>query len=58
MRIQFISYDGEEIYQTKETIICNSFNNAKSFDEYDINIISLQNERIWRKDGTSNTPVH
>lgn len=41
MKIQFISYDGEENYQTKETIICNSFNNAKSFDEFDINIISL-----------------
>ncbi|MCI9146065.1 MAG: hypothetical protein HFJ97_06870 [Eubacterium sp.] len=57
MRIQFISYDGEEIYQTKETIICNSFNNAKSFDEFDINIISLQNEGIWRNEGTSNTHV-
>lgn len=57
MKIQFISYDGEEIYQTKETIICNSFNNAKSFDEFDINIISLQNEQIWRNEGTSNTHV-
>ena len=55
MRIQFISYDGREIYETKENIICNRFNNAKSFDEFDINIISLQNEQIWRNknDATS-----
>ena len=32
MKIQFISYDGRENYQTKETIENNNFNNAKSFD--------------------------
>lgn len=58
MKIQFISYDGEEIYQTKETIICNSFNNAKSFDEFDINIISLQNEKIWRNNYKSTSSVN
>lgn len=58
MKIQFISYDGRENYQTKETIENNNFNNAKSFDEFDLNIISLQNEQIWRNENNTYTNVN
>lgn len=47
MKIQYISFDGEEKQNTNENIICNKFDNAISFDEYDLNIISLLNESIW-----------
>lgn len=47
MKIQYISFDGEEKQNTNKNITYNKFNNAVSFDEYDLNIISLLNANIW-----------
>lgn len=47
MKIQYISFDGEERQNSNEQIEYSKFNDPTSFDEYDLNIISLLNENIW-----------
>lgn len=47
MKIQYISFDGEESQNSSEKIECSKFNDFTSFKEYDLNIISLLNSNIW-----------
>lgn len=49
MKIQLINYSGEndKNYNVAE---CNSFGNAMSLDMYDLNIIDLSSEYLWRND--------
>lgn len=52
MKIQYISFDGEERQNSNEQIEYSKFNNFTSFKEYDLNIISLQNSNIWTYEGS------
>lgn len=48
MKVQVISYNNRLNNKFKDCdIIYSSINSPKSFDEFDINIISLQDEGIW-----------
>lgn len=44
MKIQYISYIKENI----KNFECSTFSSPKSFDTFDINIINLNSERIWK----------
>ena len=52
MKIQYISFDGEERQNSNEQIEYSKFNDFTSFKEYDLNIISLQNPNIWTYEGS------
>ena len=55
MNIQFITYFGKEKLITTQEVTYSRFSNPCSFSEFDLNIISLQDETIWRnKDYSSN----
>lgn len=47
MRIQIITNKNTEIV-SKHTVTCSSFNKPIELDAYDINIISLQDQDIWK----------
>ncbi|EMC53294.1 hypothetical protein [Streptococcus mutans] len=47
MKIQLINYSGEND-KNYDVIDCNSFGNAMSLDMYDLNIIDLSSEYLWR----------
>ena len=47
MKIQLI-FDGEFHTASSYGITISKLNAPKSFDSYDINIISLQSESLWR----------
>lgn len=51
MKIQVIGYDLTTKLNTELDVDYTSFNKPNSLDEYDINIINLQNEYIWRSNG-------
>lgn len=51
MKIQYISFDGEERQNSNEQIEYSKFNDFTSFKEYDLNIISLLNPNIWTCEG-------
>lgn len=47
MKIQYISFDGEERQNSSEKVVYSKFNDFTSFKEYDLNIISLLNSSLW-----------
>lgn len=47
MKVQLINYSGEND-KNYDVIDCNSFGNAMSLDMYDLNIIDLSSEYLWR----------
>ncbi len=49
--IQILTYSGkEDCFQGKDVVV-SSIHNARSLDEFDINIISLDDEHVWRYEG-------
>jgi len=57
MKIQVIGYDSKKILNSELDIDYTTLNMPNSLDEYDINIINLQNEYIWRNYGNTNTSI-
>ena len=49
--IQILTYSGEENELQGKDIEVNRIHDAKSLDEFDINIIILEDEKIWRYNG-------
>lgn len=46
--IQFLTYSGKEEVLKGNNVVVNSLHDAKSLDEFDINIIDLSNQSLWR----------
>ncbi len=55
--IQLISFEGKTNIKG-EGIVVNSLNSPRSFDEFDINVIDLSNEYIWRCDNDSKIEIN
>lgn len=49
--IQILTYTGKETDLQGKDISLNNFHDAKSLDEFDVNIISLADEKIWKNKG-------
>ena len=47
MKIQLINYSGDNV-SSLEVEECNSFGNAVSLDSFDLNIIDLSDQLLWR----------
>ena len=56
--IQILTYSGKEDGFQGEDIILNSIHDANALDEFDINIISLADERMWVNSGDGKTRVN
>ena len=57
MKIQVIGYDLTQKLNTELDIDYTTLNKPNSLDEYDINIINLQNESIWKNTAGVNTSI-
>ena len=55
--IQILTYSGEENELQGKDIEVNRIHDAKSLDEFDINIIILEDEKIWRYNGINSKSV-
>lgn len=55
--IQIITYFGNEKEYEAKNIQVSNLNNPRSFDEFDINIISLNDERIWKNDSIKDNSI-
>lgn len=49
--IQILTYDGNESEFASEEIVVNRIHDAQSLDEFDVNIIGLNNTNIWENYG-------
>lgn len=56
--IQMITYAGNENKYSGKDLVVNSMHSPQSLDEFDINIISLADNRIWINDSTSTTTIN
>lgn len=56
MKIQIIS-NTKNIKIEGYEVIYSTLNNPKTFDSYDVNIIDLQNENLWKNEGNSFTTI-
>ncbi|MBE7067239.1 MAG: hypothetical protein E7385_06775 [Ruminococcaceae bacterium] len=57
MNIQVISYNKEVKYGREHNYICSSLNKPSCFDEFDINIISLQTPNLWHNHKNNDTLI-
>ena len=58
MKIQIISYGNKLNNKFKDyDVVYSTINSPQSFDEFDINIISLQENMIWETNGYEITPM-
>ena len=51
--IQILTYSGKENEFKGKDIVLNSIHDARSLDEFDINIISLTDKAMWKYTGTA-----
>ena len=58
LKIQVIGYNLTQKLNTKLNIDYTTFDKPNSLDEYDINIINLQNELIWRNSGVTSESIN
>lgn len=58
MKIQVISYEKRIKYGIEHNYTYSSLNEPRAFDEFDINIISLQTEELWRYTGTTQSSIN
>ncbi|MBR2884786.1 MAG: hypothetical protein IKB93_08325 [Clostridia bacterium] len=58
MKIQLIGYTPTQKLNTSLDVDYTTLNKPNSLDEYDINIINLQNENIWRNNPSSKTSIN
>ncbi len=61
MKIQLIDYSGtaKEVNVGKEfSLECHTIDEPRSFDDYKINIIDLQNESLWRNNEYNNESIN
>mgnify|MGYP003300999417 FL=1 len=59
MKVQIISYKNELKDKFKDyDIVYSTINSPQSFDEFDVNIISLQHEEIWQNKSRDITSVN
>ena len=61
MKIQLIDYSGtaKEVNVGKEfSLECHTIDEPRSFDDYKINIIDLQNESLWRNNKYNNESIN
>ena len=57
MMIQLLNHSGNECCLKGKNIIIRRFHDAQSFDEFDINIIDLRDNGIWRNYYNTNSAV-
>lgn len=56
--IQILTYNGKNTsYNGKDTVV-NSLHDARSLDDFEINIIDLQNMSLWENNDSSNTDIN
>ena len=58
MKIQVVSYEKKIKYGSEHNYTYTSLNEPRAFDEFDINIISLQTEELWRYIGTTQSSIN
>lgn len=51
--IQILTYSGNEENFNGKDIVLNKIHDARSLDDFDINVIDLKDEKIWRNNGNS-----
>lgn len=57
-KIQFVTYNEREFIDYNSHFQISNFNNLKALDNYDINIIDLSSESVWRnKEHNTKTPT-
>lgn len=56
--IQILTYTGKEIYYQNKNVVLNTLHDAESLDSFDINIICLSNEHIWKNDEMSQERIN
>ena len=55
MKIQIVNYSGYDERINGDEIEINKFHDAKSFDDFDINVVFLNDEKMWRYTEQSST---
>lgn len=58
MKIQVISYKGLVNYGDEHQYTYSTLSEPKTFDAFDLNIISLQTPELWKNSGTTTTSVN
>lgn len=56
--IQMLTYDGRPDDFSNENIIIHKFHDAQSLDEFEVNIINLNDEYMWRNKGRNNDKIN
>ena len=56
--IQLLTYTGNEKVLKGKEVIVNTLHSPQSLDEFDINIISLQDSSIWRNEEDNNSTIN
>lgn len=56
--IQMITYSGNDEKYLGKSMTVNNFHDVQSLDSFDINIIDLNNEQIWKNERDSNESVN
>lgn len=56
--IQLLTYNGSNDEFEGDDILVNKIHDARSLDDYSINVINLNDELIWENNGTSNNVIN
>ncbi len=56
--IQLLTYNGSNDELEGDDILVNKIHDARSLDDYSINVINLNDELIWKNNGTSNNVIN
>lgn len=56
--IQMLTYDGKQENFSGENIVINKFHDAQSLDEFEINIINLNDQYMWQNKGRTNDKIN
>lgn len=56
--IQMLTYDGKQGKFSGENIVVNKFHDAQSLDDFDVNIINLDEQNIWYNDGSNKDNIN
>ena len=58
MKIQLINYSGGSLRSNKNISLISKLNKPQSLDEFDINIIDLDSDKLWENDANSISSVN
>lgn len=56
--IQILTYSGNEDEFNRENTVVNKIHDAQSLDEFEINIINLNDKNVWENSGTGNRSIN